>query len=424
MQLLGILVPITCALARIGSPDDGGGDPFSVRCSDASTTPGEIQLSWRAQPQTDLYSIGIYQQMNGCAERLKAVDTVAALASGATVVNHTLQGLHPGAGYMLRLRSHSSAAPTASRGWRNASVSTFCRAATQCAPDVATWYKPQSSIPAAKSRFLRVYRVSEETDDIDYLTNHNSADADGIVAFLSDGAADGTPAFAAQPVTEYCIEHVDRIFADYVSCNGPEASPRNNMSDPICICDVYADRMISLQTKAEMLVSCGPVSVAKGDGMLSATCLGHTGSPARCCNCSKAGSATSMWTEPAGSDRFIGQQPVFLPYFYYQAPKPTYPGTRRFGSWYSTPKMGECKGGSTLGTNGCTWRLLPRARVVWGAELLARGWNATYVRHWPLHEFGYNTTDQCLHNAPIFRESYAAMDGWVDAESACAMATQ
>ena len=129
-----------------------------------------------------------------------------------------------------------------------------------------------------------------------------------------------------------------------------------------------------------------------------------------------------MWIEPADSDRYVGQQPVFLPYFYYQAAKAVYPGTQRFGSWYSTPKAGECKGGSALGKDGCTWRMMPRARVVWGADLLSRGWNATYVHHWPLHEFGYNTTAQCLHNAPIMNESYAAMDGWVDADSACASA--
>ena len=103
-----------------------------------------------------------------------------------------------------------------------------------------------------------MYRVSELTYAVDFLANHDSADLEGQVGFLSSGAADGTPEFAKLPVTEYCVEHVDRPFAPYISCNGPEASPRNTPADPTCMCDVYPDRMIALETKATMDRACGP----------------------------------------------------------------------------------------------------------------------------------------------------------------------
>ena len=48
-----------------------------------------------------------------------------------------------------------------------------------------------------------------------------------------------------------------------------------------------------------------------------------------------------------------------------------------------------------------------RARVVYGDALLALDWNATVVKHWPLHKTAHNNTRQCLHNLPIFREAWA-----------------
>jgi len=278
-----------------------------------------------------------------------------------------------------------------------------------------------------------VYRVSDSADeayDIDYLTNHNSADLNGSVAFLSDGASDGALVFARTPVTQYCVEHLDRPFAPYVSCGGPEASPRNNASDPTCICQVYADRMISLQySPAEVEATCGDIEAGADGELVAEGCYpdarssaGGGTSPARCCNCSNLADRSdwSRWTQPADSGRFVGMQQVALPYFFYQAPRDAYPGTQRFGSWYSTPKGGECTGGRALGEGNCTWRALPRARVVWGRDLLERGWNDTYVAHWPLHTLGVNTTAQCLHNAPVLQASFASMDGWVDADSSCA----
>jgi hypothetical protein len=34
------------------------------------------------------------------------------------------------------------------------------------------------------------------------------------------------------------------------------------------------------------------------------------------------------------------------------------------GHWYSTPTQGECKNGATLGTDGCTWKLVAAKKYV------------------------------------------------------------
>lgn len=260
-----------------------------------------------------------------------------------------------------------------------------------------------------------MYRVSELTYEVDFLANHDSADALGQVAFLSSGAQDGTAAFAKEPVTEYCVEHLDRPWAPYVSCNGPEAKPRNDPSDPTCMCDVYADRMIGLQTRTQMDAACGK-SPTKKDGT-------HTANP---CNCSNAGGSTqkptkdwSKWTLPSDSTQFVGRQQLWLPYFYYQRPRDTYPDTIPFGLWYSTPKAGECREDQELGNGGCTWKRHARARVIWGEQLLQLGWNATYVKHWPLHEYGHNNTEQCLQNAPLFNAAFSQLSRLVAASPAC-----
>ena len=105
----------------------------------------------------------------------------------------------------------------------------------------------------------------------------------------------------------------------------------------------------------------------------------------------------------------MGAEDIFLPFFYYQEPlaPEAYVGVRPFGKWFSTPKDGRCGEDQPLGTNGCTWKRGARARVIYGDELLRLDWNATVVKHWPLHRTAHNNTRQCLHNLPIFREALA-----------------
>jgi len=166
---------------------------------------------------------------------------------------------------------------------------------------------------------------------------------------------------------------------------------------------VYPDRLIALQGRAEIVASCGNVTVGPD---------GTHGSPP--CLCTAANGTRSKWIVPESSATHIGRSPVWLPYFYWQLPQDTYPGRRHIGYFYSTPARTRCLNGQPLGTAGCTWRRLPPARIMYPAALLAHGWNATTASHWPLRTHGPNTTAQTLHNIAVFgNASSLAQAAWL-----------
>lgn len=177
----------------------------------------------------------------------------------------------------------------------------------------------------------------------------------------------------------------------------------NRPENPICICDVYPDRLIALQAAEEIVGSCGHVQLHPD---------GSHDSPA--CNCTAANGTRSKWVVPGHSLRHIGRSPVWLPYFYYQLPMAAYPGRRHIGSFYSTPAGGRCQEGDAVGTGGCTWRRLPQVRVLYPTTLLQHGWNATPSSHWPLRVHGPNTTEQTMQNIGAFmRAKRSAQAGWL-----------
>jgi hypothetical protein len=54
------------------------------------------------------------------------------------------------------------------------------------------------------------------------------------------------------------------------------------------------------------------------------------------------------------------------------------------GDFLSFPKAGACAEGQALGDGGCVWKRLPRARMMYGADLIAAGFNvSTMVRTTP-----------------------------------------
>ena len=80
--------------------------------------------------------------------------------------------------------------------------------------------------------------------------------------------------------------------------------------------------------------ACGPITFAP-DGT-------HDAPP---CNCSDGHGGWSKWNLTPRAARFVGRAPTFLPYFYYQTPMDTYPGSSVLGYFYSTPA-----GGASLST--------------------------------------------------------------------------
>ena len=104
----------------------------------------------------------------------------------------------------------------------------------------------------------------------------------------------------------------------------------------------------------------------------------------------------------------VGRAPVYLPYVGNEL-KPTrhYPASILGGYNYHFPRGGECAEGAGLGTDGCTWRRLPAARLLYGCDLLVSGWNRTFVADTP--------TDQrhTLANVAAFARAARALDALV-----------
>eukprot|EP01052_Picozoa_sp_SAG31_P044076 SAG31_NODE_7557_length_1655_cov_1.075835_1_plen_363_part_10 len=125
--------------------------------------------------------------------------------------------------------------------------------------------------------------------------------------------------FQRSPITEYCVEHLpapqtDPLpggdgFAQYISCNSDEcdgakiATGGSSPRDPVCVCWVWDDRMISQLPKSKLLADCSPDVHLPWVG-------------ANQCNCSKGlpGSAATQLPPDSAMANYVGRSPVYLPY--------------------------------------------------------------------------------------------------------------
>eukprot|EP00038_Savillea_parva_P013195 m.209471 g.209471 ORF g.209471 m.209471 type:complete len:623 (+) comp24609_c0_seq1:116-1984(+) len=219
----------------------------------------------------------------------------------------------------------------------------------------------------------------------------------------------------ATPVTRYCVarrpgpetsqaysttglsNHIPPGYAEYASCNAPEASVvHNSPTNPVCICTCYADRVIGMQAPSEVWPHCGPPQTLAGFRYPQ-------------CNCT---SDSVRLPEDSPSFTWMGALPIFCPYFYYIIPQQTYSGRVTCGTWFSHPRKGSClspdpRSPRSLSNGACTWQRLDDATVVFGPDLLSAGWNRslTYGDKTGQH---LNTTMQTLHNAGALERAFAA----------------
>lgn len=331
------------------------------------------------------------------------------------------------------------------------------------------------------TRFMRVYRISEYSFDVDFLQNHDAATIDAMPLYLmtcdvqgdcgpwdakkqspywdecheaiqrlcpnSRGAAfncmecadanreqltsicgnwtdqdkmagDGSfaihwwcgvgwPESAAiqGPITEYCVEYQPLAedtrmgdgFSDYLSCNSDETDGTlgNDPRDPSCMCIVWDDRLLAHQTNESWLKEdCYEGHMA----WLSETV----------CNCTGQTQKTPIPQPGNPSLTHIGRMPVYLPYVGIDL-KPHVPGDPQFASGYNFhfPTAGACDEGMPIGTNGCTWRRHPMARMIYGANLLDAGWDLTFVPDTP------TDMTHTKRNSVAFKAAFDALDSIV-----------
>jgi len=207
------------------------------------------------------------------------------------------------------------------------------------------------------------------------------------------------------PVTEYCVEYqplegptrMGDGFSDYLSCNSDEVDGTlgNDPRDPSCICIVWDDRLLAHQTNASWLgQDCG---------------VGHMGWLGETvCNCTGQVPRSPLPAGGSPSRSHVGRAPVWLPYVGVEM-APWVPGAVQFPSGYNYhfPREGACGEGESVGTNGCTWRRLPRARMVYGDDLILHGWDTAFVP---------DTAENQTHtrrNAEVFKTAFEGLDAFV-----------
>lgn len=77
------------------------------------------------------------------------------------------------------------------------------------------------------------------------------------------------------------------------------------------------------------------------------------------------------------------------------------------GGFFSFPKQGACSETQALSEAGCKWKRLPRSRVLYGADLIAAGYNSSQA---------FNEMDEGdeiafgLRNIAAFERAEAALD--------------
>jgi hypothetical protein len=236
--------------------------------------PGACSVATTPTPNTDSYYVAVFATQADAAPADGSAPRVLTLTLSKTA-SAVVSGLVAGRKYWFRWRSHNASNPTLARGWRDYGPSFACT--TGLPVDSLSLPAPRAPSFVSgnadgnnRSKFMYVYRVSEYTDDVDFLTNHNSASEAGQAGFLTNTDSSLFFSFNTTAVSRYCIEYLPSAvpdpakdpddspeFAAYVSCNGPEGRRWGNVpEDPICICDVWSDRMIAHQTAEVINSSC------------------------------------------------------------------------------------------------------------------------------------------------------------------------
>ena len=287
----------------------------------------------------------------------------------------------------------------------------------------------ESNVVANRSLFLRVYRWSEGTNTVDFLENHDAGDLLGESVYVTDASlySDspgipppigwGTIPWPNTTLTEYCVEVAvlpspptsRQQFAEYRSCNVLSGDGALPSEAPVCQCAIIADRLIAhnrgagygnnlsyVHARARTLAQACPGVVVHGPK--------HTGG--NDCECTN--------TSAALSQRYVGMQPVIYPWFKdsrYVSPDDEQataekPELKEWGRWFHFPRGGRCNETQRVGDGaggGCTWRRLPRARVIKIQDVFDAGINRTLPPPERPNDVDYA---QPVQNSPLLQAAF------------------
>jgi len=224
---------------------------------------------------------------------------------------------------------------------------------------------------------LDMFRISEkcgEDCEVDFLYDHDAGDLLSDVDFITHVANSSAfdIIFNTSVITKYCVERTAVAFADYVSCNGPDAEHYT------CLCNNWIDRCI------------GRLDLSP--------CPDQMHEPCKC-------SDESL----ARSSQFVGRMPVYAPFPNVHASNGSCPAlpveqSTFLGYWYSFPAQAECAPSSLGGwkrrsnrTGSCSWGRHASQRLVRGEALVSLGFNLSVACDVP----------QLVHNRDVIEHALA-----------------
>lgn len=328
---------------------------------------GKLAVRWTAPAggQADYFELQFSETEDSHA--------FAVFSTARVSINLGLDLLMPSTSYWLRIRAHAAGTPSLGPGtWGLVGTAGMCTTGVSETPLVWSGLKDSRD---TSSFFIEPFRFSENTLNVDYLQNHDSADMTASAMWMAQMASSpeqiqpvANATFNETTWTLFCVEMLNvslpgtvttmgnNSFADYLSCNN-----NDDHSNPQCHCVMFEDRTIGqIDTNACHQFYGGYLDTSSFQWIygknLSIPCLPQLFGPSfEGCVCSCTSASLKY------SRTYIGMQPAF-----------------GYGVWYSHPKETECTEDVDLGgrlNNGrtCTWKRSPMARVVHGEDLVAGG---------------------------------------------------
>mmetsp|Transcript_63676 Transcript_63676/g.197605 ORF Transcript_63676/g.197605 Transcript_63676/m.197605 type:complete len:517 (+) Transcript_63676:68-1618(+) len=278
----------------------------------------------------------------------------------------SIPGLQAGRQYRVFARAHRRGQQEGDPdAWSNVSAeSVLCNGSGLEPPAPGA-----AASPAARTRWLEVFRLASGAAYPDFLDQHNAGDLVGEFAIA--GSMMLTP--ARSPLTRYCVELLDVMLPNISTASlsgGPEPSPFADYLSCVhgrCECMHQVDRSIA------------HLPVKQFQDMCSGPAVPDAAVPNNTCRCSNVSAVLSSF--------YVGRSLLPLPFEVHSSlmrlplkiPK-GYPAASvgsPLGHFYSFPYAGRCAPGMEVGTSGCTWQRAPLAYTVFSDELRKMGFNTS-----------------------------------------------
>mmetsp|Transcript_63677 Transcript_63677/g.197612 ORF Transcript_63677/g.197612 Transcript_63677/m.197612 type:complete len:517 (+) Transcript_63677:38-1588(+) len=290
----------------------------------------------------------------------------SAVADEHGVARASIPGLEAGRQYRVFARAHRRGQQEGDPdAWSNVSAeSVLCNGSGLEPPAPGA-----AASPAARTRWLEVFRLASGAAYPDFLDQHNAGDLVGEFAIA--GSMMLTP--ARSPLTRYCVELLDVMLPNISTASlsgGPEPSPFADYLSCVhgrCECMHQVDRSIA------------HLPVKQFQDMCSGPAVPDAAVPNNTCRCSNVSAVLSSF--------YVGRSLLPLPFEVHSSlmrlplkiPK-GYPAASvgsPLGHFYSFPYAGRCAPGMEVGTSGCTWQRAPLAYTVFSDELRKMGFNTS-----------------------------------------------